>query len=294
MSMRHYLFPDDSDPLRLSQRLVNNLIRGGDALPQFANTRQRVAGVILSIEGGKPQEIVGIEGTIWKFDDNGRIDHGLSDALALAMDSLPDFRSGGTVVALQPRRSKKALDNEYRWTPSPAEVDRIVADIWPKRKEDRLKALGGHAQQSPRMTFEAKHVLNQIEPLFWDVARQIEMLKDPSLKALAFQVRQRAISDPDYAPLYRAAAELADHQLELSRRRRTGKGIWYAVVEIMAWKDGVGEAVERYFERCSSRAAAVSAARRLMAEHVHKFDAEVTVEAELLTDLEWERRGLEA
>ena len=79
---------------------------------------------------------------------------------------------------------------------------------------------------------------------------------------------------------------------EIKARHRTGKGVWYAVVEVIRWEEEKrrGEAVASYEERCSGRKAAAEAARRLLQEHAHRFDENITVDAELFTDLEWGER----
>jgi hypothetical protein len=117
------------------------------------------------------------------------------------------------------------------------------------------------------------------------------LMRVASQKAFGFEAGQRSRSDPDYSHLYRALADMSDWRLEVQRRKRTGKGVWYAVVEVTWWHDGFGEATERHYERCDNRAEAVLAVRRLLAQHAVKFNEYTTVDAEMLTDLEWEQRA---
>jgi hypothetical protein len=49
--------------------------------------------------------------------------------------------------------------------------------------------------------------------------------------------------------------------------------------------------IDIVWERCDDKAAAVKVARRLLAENAHRFSEDVTIEAELFCDLEWQPSG---
>jgi hypothetical protein len=145
MSTRYYLFPDDGEPQRLSRRLVEGLIFGKDSLPQYAETRQKVASVALENDGLKPVRILSTQGTFWDFDREGGIREGLQRSFSEFMEAgLDTQRDAGTVVALRPRLNKQRLEAEHRWALGRSEIDRIVADIWPKdRSSIRLFSSAG-------------------------------------------------------------------------------------------------------------------------------------------------------
>lgn len=292
MSFRHYLFPDDAEPWRLSHRLVEGMVTGTDALPQLAGTRQRVASVWLETDGKTPVRILRTEASVWSFDDGGGIRGGLEESFADVMRSIePSAHSNQTVVQLGPRLSKKKIERDHRWELTKTEIDRIVRDIWPKNKQDSLKQIKGVSQRKPPLTAEARRAISEISEGFWKTCSVIDSLKEPSLKGFIFEAQQRSKDDQDYEHLYRAIAEMAERRLEILRRRRSDKGTWYALVEVTHWNgDGIGEILERFCEKCASRPHAIAAARRLLAEHANKFSVDVTVEAEILTDLEWNAR----
>lgn len=290
---RSYLFPDDGDPLRLSYRLVSGLVAGTDALPQYAGTKQRVLSAMLDLDAGKPVRISGTQASIWEFDDQGGIRDGLHKAVALAMDSMPTpMRSAGEkVIELRPRTKQAKLQKEYRWEPANADIERIIADIWPKKRSDRLKSAQGVSKRRPPLSYDAKHAIEESSREFWKIANAIDGLKEPSLKGFAFEARHRADADGDYGFLYRAVAEMADQRLEILGRWRIGKGTWYALVDVIMWDDeNVGTSVGSFHEKCTGKQAAVVAARRLLAEHAKDFGEHITVEAEVMTDLEWQVR----
>lgn len=289
ISVRYYLFPEESPPLKLSQRLIDGLTDGNDAMPQYANTRQKAIGVVLHNEGGKPLKIDRTYGTIWRFDADGKITGGLQEALAHAMNSIDHAEPhGGRVVSLRPKLSRKKLEDEFRWEPSSADINLIIRDIWPKTKADRLQDAKGVSRKRPPLTFDAKHALDEIGSSFWKIGNQISSLKEPSLKGFIFESRSLAGQELEYRHLYEALAKMGEDQLELSARKRSGKGVWYAVVEVIAQREQFTETVRVIREQCDGRKAAVIAARRLLVENAHLFDEGVSLETRVMTDLEWD------
>ncbi|WP_149338538.1 hypothetical protein [Neorhizobium sp. P12A] len=197
--------------------------------------------------------------------------------------------SSDTVVSIRPQLNKKKLAEKFRWNPSNADLDRIVSDIWPKSKADRLKDAKGISRRRPPLTSEAQYALREMTEGFFKISFRMDELTEPALKGLAFELRQRADDFRESRHLYNALASMADDQIELIRRKRSGKGIWYANVEVTYWREeSEGEILERFHERCEGKAAALEAARRLFVENAHKFADQITVSAEVLTDIEWE------
>ncbi|PKA44035.1 hypothetical protein CWR43_06940 [Rhizobium sullae] len=292
LSVRYYLFPDASDPLRLSQRLIEGLTHGKDAMPQYADTRQRVMEVVIQNDDGKPARLSRTHGAMWTFNEAGEIREGLQDAVFEAMSSIEAPTTSDTVVSIRPRLSKKRFDEKYRWEPTPADIERVIRDLWPKTKTDRLKEAKGVSKRKPPLTFEAKHALSKISAGFWEITNEIEGLKEPSLRGFAFEARKRAAEELEYRHLHTALADTAADQLELLRRQKTGKGVWYAVLEIiMTRPEGFSETVQVFHEKCEGREAAVVATRKLLIQHAELFNDYTDLEASVMTDLEWEVRA---
>lgn len=292
LSVRYYLFPEGSDPLRLSQRLVEGLTHGKDAMPQYADSTQRVLGAVVQNEDGKPIHIDRTYGTMWTFNEDGEIREGLQEAVFEAMNSIGTQSSSDTVVSIRPQISRKRYAEKFRWEPSPADINCVIQDLWPKQKADRLKEAKGVSQRTPPLTFEAKHTLDKISAGFWEIANAIEALKEPSLRGFAFEARKRASEDLEHRHLYNALAEAAVDRLELLKRQKTGKGIWYAVLEVIVTRpEGFSETVQVYHERCDGRDAAVVATRKLLVQHAELFNDYTDLAASVMTDLEWEMRA---
>ena len=72
IGVRFYLFAEDGLQ-RISQRLMNGLASGKDAIPQLAGTKQKVANVILELDNAKPVRIDRADGTYLTFDKNGQV-----------------------------------------------------------------------------------------------------------------------------------------------------------------------------------------------------------------------------
>ena len=70
LSVRFYLFADDGLQ-RISQRLMQRLAHGKDALPEYAGTKQKAVDVLVEMKAGKPVKIVRADGCFLTFDENG-------------------------------------------------------------------------------------------------------------------------------------------------------------------------------------------------------------------------------
>lgn len=289
LSLRYYLFPTDRDPRRLSQRLVSGLTAGTDSMPDYAGTRQKVVEVVLENDDGKPERIVASYGMYWSFDDQGGIGESLRESLAAAIDSAFPPSTTGKVVDLTGHLKKKRAEEKHRWKVSKQDLDRIAADIWPSNGDRRLKSAKGTSPKPPPVTFDARHALKESSESFWRIPVIIEDLTEPGLRGFAFEARRMAGEQLEFAPLYRGLAEMADTKLEIVRRRRSGKGTWYAVVEVIQWSQGnTGKTIATFHRRCEGKKAAVVAGRELLAKHASKLSDDITVDARVETDIEWD------
>lgn len=294
-SVRYFLFPDGAHPKRIPHRVVEGMVNGKDFMPEYAGTRQKVLSILLESVDGDPSCIHSSNGSYWEFDEKGAIGQGLRDSLAEAMNSLPELRqANSTVVPITSRLNRKRFEERFRWAATKDDLDLVAADLWPNSKIPPLKAVVGVQPKRPPLTYEAKQVLFDLGQKIWAMTDAIENLSRPGLKGLAFEARRLAEEGPN-SELYRAVAAVADVQIELQRRRRSGKGVWIAYVYVTRWDEGHrrGEVIESFHEECSGRPAAVAAARRMLAEHANKFSADVTVEAGIEWNLSRSPNGLE-
>lgn len=84
-------------------------------------------------------------------------------------------------------------------------------------------------------------------------------------------------------------AAFADANLAILAARRSPDGIWYACLDVIKWESNqhTGQGIASYSERCEGREATIDAARRLLVTHVRELSDETTVDARVLTELEW-------
>jgi hypothetical protein len=116
----------------------------------------------------------------------------------------------------------------------------------------------------------------------------LDRLSEPALKGLAFEARERAEGE---SGLWAGLADECDHLREIRARRRTGRGVWYAVIEAERPDPddaGVAHVDDVAFEKCQGKKAAAEAARRLLKEHADSLREDVMLRSALYCELEWE------
>jgi hypothetical protein len=286
---RHYLFADDG-LRRLSKRVLEGLINGTDALPQYAGTKQRTAEVVLKNDDGLPVEILEARGSYLEFDDAGKIDR--RDLAIVAFDALStndavkkSRSASGTVVDLGPSIERQQWERENRWKLSKEDLDMIAADIW---GDVKLKNVKGSAPKPPQLSYEAKSALAEIDARLAQIDFQLDRLSEAALKAVAFRARQKS-RDGRGDVVWNGVASLADYYCDVQARHRRGNGKWFAV--ILAYSsfpsDDVGRIECIAFKECNSKGEAEEAARALLAENAKHFTESTSIEAKLYCDLEW-------
>lgn len=293
IGIRHYIFPENDPPVRLSDRVVSGLVHGNDALPIFSDTKQRVMTAFLELNDGKPVRIYKTENTVWAFDDQGDITESIQKALGLVFGSIDvgvDV-DNSKVVSIDRKLKKKRLVDEHRWDPTAEHLAIIARDIWPKTKADRLQIISGVSKRRPAMTWDAEQAFREATEGFFKISMAVSNLKEPSLKAFIFKARENAQAGT-HEHLHRALADMAQQELDIIVRRKKNKGVWYASVDVIRWgADGTGQSVANIHKRCNSRTEAEEKGRALLSEHAQYFSADTTIEVSVVTDLEWLRDG---
>lgn len=296
LSIRFYLFSEDGLQA-ISQRVMMGLIRGTDAMPQYAGTKQRVADVILESEGKKPVRIERTQGSYLTFDENGQVHKDLvaSGFAALETSMALDKALGKQqtkIVDLTPKLNREKWERENRWTLSKDDLEAIADDIWRRKRAGQPSVVRakGSAPKPPKMTWEAEEALKEISQSLMTIDNKLRWLNEPALKAVAYKAREFAKIEADRA-MWLGVAEAADRCREILVRRRTGRGVWYATIQILRWDPPrrTAETVASFHERHNSMAEAEEAARRMLAEHAKHFYSDISVEAELVCELEWDQ-----
>jgi hypothetical protein len=294
VSIRFYIFVPDGLQ-RMSRRLVEGLCHGEDAMPQFANTKQKVASVTVEVEDGKPARIVNATGTYLHFDSKGKVHESLQRGGMEAMETFDALERSkrirpSKVVDLSPKLNREKWERQNRWEPSAGDLDAISADLWKMKKAVAAQVVQAKGAKPipPPMTHEAREAVREIQIHIFGIDGKLEYLTDPALKGLAFEARSLASKDLNNA-IWLGVADAADRRREILARYRSGAGVWYASVDVIRWdrSQHSGETKSFVHEKCSSKKEAEEVARRLLAENAKYFSAENSVEARVVCDLEW-------
>jgi len=256
LSIRFYLFADDGLQ-SISQRVMMGLVRGKDSMPQYAGTKQKVADVILESEGRKPIRIERAQGSYLTFDSKGQVHKDLVAsgfaALETGMALEQALKKPQTkIVDLIPKLNREKWERENRWTLSQADLDAISDDIWKRKRagEPRIERAKSAAPKPPKVTYEAKEAIREIRTSLISIANKLQWLSEPALRGAAFEAREIAKVEAE-GPLWLGVAEAADRCREILVRRRTGKGVWFAHLEILRWDatQRTGEEIASFSER---------------------------------------------
>jgi hypothetical protein len=201
LSFRCYLFEDGDAIKRIPRRVVEGLVHGQDAMPEYANSVQRIATAIVDNEDGKPIQIVEAQGEYWTFDEEGKINKGLTESVGRLMSMFPDAGgNSGKVVSLSRAWKRREFQQNDRWKPSKEHLDWITTDIWPNendRSAPKVTLATGKAPNKPPLTYEAKEALREIDVRLSLVLTQLDRLSEPALKGLEFEARSRSHLEGD-------------------------------------------------------------------------------------------------
>jgi hypothetical protein len=291
ISFRFYLFDDTSAIKRVPRRVTEGLTLGTDAIPEYARTRQRIAQVVVENEHGKPVRILDATGHFWTFDADGKITEGLQESSFAAMELAfaAEPKRAGKVVDLRPDLKRKNYREKYRWDLTAEDLERITADLWPHlANAAEVATVKGKASRRPPLTHEAKRAIDEIYSKLAGISTLLEDLSEPALKGFVFEAERVSKAYSENSHIWSAVAREADQKREIKARHRTGKGTFYAVLRIwMSVGRYESREVNTISVRCDGKAAAIEAARRLLAQHAENFSDEISIEPEILSDLEW-------
>jgi len=267
LSSRYYLFAEDGVH-RIARRVVDGLVQGIDALPNYASTTQKAAAVTIENDAKGVARIINAVGELWHFDEVGKINKSLQQAAWVALDRLapPSSSDQEAIVDLSAKLKQKQWDKEHRWELSKADLDLIAADLdidGFSNERARLRMVRGAASKRDPLTHEARYAVEEIQSLLITIDSQLEGLSEVALKGLVSEANQRAANRNE--PLWTGIEAAAARKREILVRHRTGKGVWYAVVEGLRY-DPASRGREVFtiaFEKCGSlKAAGASAVDR--------------------------------
>ena len=293
IATRFYLFLDDGSIRRVPQRIAYEMPFGRDAIPEFADTRQRALDVLVESDNGRPARILDARGSYWTFDTEGRISDDLITLVGERMKAHDAVQRAKRtkVTDLRPEIKLRELRAKHEWTPTAEDLDRITADLWPgvHGPAPEITSVEGAKPKKPPLTHAGRWALDRIEKHVEAITLELGGLSERALKGLAFEAQRMSTLEDE--AIWRGIADEAKRWEAIRAAERTGKGEWYAVIEVSREdRDNprVMEEVAVAHVKGASRKEAIEAGRKLMAEKVAWLDAGTFVEVTLRSALEWE------
>ena len=195
VSVRFYIFAQEGMQ-RISQRVMDGICHGEDALPQFAETKQKIASAVVEFEDGKPSRILDVTGSYLEFDKHGKVLQGyLAQGAFEAMETYDALERSkrvapSKVVDLAPKLNREKWERQRRWQPTAKDLDEISADIWKQKKADSVKVVLAKSAKPtpPKMTFEATEAIREIQIQLSPVNFKLEALSEAALKGVALRL----------------------------------------------------------------------------------------------------------
>ena len=138
ISVRYYLCTD-AGPVRLPLRLCRELADSVIALPQFANSIQRMVEVLIESKAGKTEKIE-LRPTHSRFDENGKIDlRHAAEAMAIILGGFAPKQADENVLDIRSALSSRARERQTKWRIHPSLKKLILADVKGETKLPELR-----------------------------------------------------------------------------------------------------------------------------------------------------------
>ena len=288
LSVRYYLLDNEGTLHRISKPVVENLLNRSDRVEKYRSSKQKVVEVYVDNERGKPQVILDARGSFWDFDEAGYLNINVDHVFDL-IQPRPSINKNDKVINLAPELNRQEIERKHRWNVTAEILDRIAADILaPKNDEvDGITSVKGNLPKAPPLTHDARRALTEIGQKINSISFDLSKLSEPALKGLAYEASRNVEYDEETA-LWKGIAEECNRRIEIFKRHRKGNGVWYAVVELFH-KDGplTSSVILTEHVKCANKKEAIEAGRNLLKSHADKFDADITVQVDIYSELEW-------
>jgi hypothetical protein len=288
LGIRHFIFENGGVLKRLSQRVHDSVYFSDGRLPQYAGQNVRIATAFIDLADGAPEVVRRIDAEIWHFDETGaRRPEAYGPGHPIHRDRSAKASAPQTVVDVTSEMAARRWDRENRWTPTDADVTRMINVIWPKQAGRTIAApplVESPEKRRPPMTFAAKRTLDEFWRPSHEIISKLALLGEKDLKAFIAGVAEKSDPfDPIGNALWNGIAAAAQKELEIRQARKSPKGTWFAALE--KTEHQTCSTVE--YAECDGRAAAEKAARALLVKHASLFSATTTIEALLYPKIEW-------
>jgi hypothetical protein len=232
--IRHFIFDGDGTLKRLSQRVHDGVYFRNDRLPQYAGAKVRIATVFILITDGVLDRVRHVDAEIWHFDETGALPpetYGPGHPIHRMHWDDTEVRtvSEQAVVDVAGEIARRRWDRENRWTPTDADVTRMINVIWPKlagRPVPTAPQVTGTEKRRIPMTQPAKRAIDTLWKPVFDITERIGPLNEKDLKAFIAGAKEKAEpTEPVGSAIWGGIAAAAEKQLEIVKARASSKGM---------------------------------------------------------------------
>ena len=151
-----------------------------------------------------------------------------------------------------------------------------------------MTTVKGAKPKKPKLTYEAKHALEKLATHVMGIQNILTGLSEKDLKGLAFEaIRTSTFEDED---VWRGIGEDAKRREAIRTAHRTGKGEWYAVLEVArahASLPYLWEQITVAHEKRATRDEAVEIGRLMMIDKAGWLDCDIEIQVNIRSALEW-------
>ena len=130
--------------------------------------------------------------------------------------------------------------------------------------------------------------MDKIERQVAAIRHELSGLSERALKGIAFEAHHTGMWEEEM--LWRGVSDEAKRLEAIRAAHRTGKGEWYAVLEVArahADKPYLWEGVTVVHAKCASRSDAVEAGRLLMTDKCGWLSTDIEISVNIRSALEW-------
>ncbi|MEZ5669112.1 MAG: hypothetical protein R3F55_17050 [Alphaproteobacteria bacterium] len=147
LDWRVYLVrPDSARVARLPRRSWQALKAGTASRPAYANHPVRIVYAFMLADRGRPTLLLALEGSVWRFDTDGRVDN--------RVPPFDDRRIGLESPFAADVLPPEVICTGDRWQPCAAIRQEIEREIWPAGAPSLAPAAPAPARERPRPTLE--------------------------------------------------------------------------------------------------------------------------------------------
>jgi len=289
----HYFVVEPEQPLfRIPLRVMEELPEYRAALHEYAGKRIRVVEVrTIDEPKGVPEQIGNISGFYLHFDQNGLLQKDLYDEwITSAIERMSvDPTKDENVVQLEGHAKRRESERKHEWKPTQQEMTSIIdAALGHPKAIKNVKSTKLKKPPEPELSYETRSAYDAIGKGISKITFATFQLDEGELLGLQ-QMIQEKLEKIDPPHIWRGVMAENVEALKLWEARRTGFGEWIASVEIMKWnlRENEARSIKCWSERHPTREAALDAAKRLTNEHSSEMTVGTSLEARIVSALEW-------